>query len=413
MKTLLSLARNVVASNFGRLEFPYKLTFVTTYWCNYKCKTCNIWERRPKDELTLEEIDRFFHRSNGFHWIDFTGGEVWLRRDFPDIVESALKHCPDLYLAHFPTNGYLTDRIVDGVGRILRAKPKRLMISVSTDGDEQVNDEVRGKEGGWRRQMDTYKALHAMPGVHVVLGMTLSSWNADVYDRAFAAAKAECPWLTARDFHVNIVHTSGHYYGNDGTENLRADEDKIVGQIQAYRKQRGMVRGPVDFLEAQYLAQVKRYVRSGTTPMKCHALRSSVFIDSWGQVYPCGMYDAKIASLRDHDFDLRKIWNLPRAKELQQEIWSYKCPQCWTPCEAYQTILGNGFGFLRRARGDEGRRPPEESGLIHFPPGDAAAGGAGAAGGSAAAGGNAAARNAAPTSAAPQAQENRARGTGA
>ena len=25
----------------------------------------------------------------------------------------------------------------------------------------------------------------------------------------------------------------------------------------------------------------------------------------------------------------------------QQEIWRADCPQCWTPCEAYQSIMGN------------------------------------------------------------------------
>jgi hypothetical protein len=26
---------------------------------------------------------------------------------------------------------------------------------------------------------------------------------------------------------------------------------------------------------------------------------------------------------------------------VQQEIWQGQCPQCWTACEAYQSILGN------------------------------------------------------------------------
>ena len=120
-----SLAHNILTSNHRRLPFPYKLTFVTTYWCNYKCKTCNIWQRRPKDELSLDEIRRFFQQSNRFNWIDFTGGEVWLRKDFPEIIEAALDHCKDLILVHFPTNGYFTDRIVTGVERILQKKPRK------------------------------------------------------------------------------------------------------------------------------------------------------------------------------------------------------------------------------------------------------------------------------------------------
>jgi len=363
MRAYASLAKNILSSNLHRLPFPYKLTLVTTYWCNYKCKTCNIWQRKPENELTLDEFERFFRKSNKFNWIDFTGGEVWIRKDFPDIVELALEHCRNLVLVHFPTNGYMTDQIVRGVERIMRKRPRKLIVTVSTDGDEAVNDEVRGKEGGWKRQIATYQRLHAMDGVQVVLGMTLSSFNADQYDKAFAAAKAVCPWLTPKDYHINVVHESGHYYGNAGSDAIGTRKATIAEQIRRYRIERGIPKGVVSFLERQYLHNAERYLESGVTPMRCHAAKSSIFVDSWGDVYPCGMYDRKIASLRDHDYDLKAVWDLPETLELQREIWDYKCPQCWTPCEAYQSIFGNllrpGTATPRGFRPPEPERPPE------------------------------------------------------
>jgi MoaA/NifB/PqqE/SkfB family radical SAM enzyme len=305
---------------------------------------CNIWERKPKNELTFDEIDRFFQRSNRFNWIDFTGGEPWLRKDFPDIIESALTNCRNLVLVHFPTNGYMTKQILDGVKRVVKMHPRKLIITVSTDGDEAVNDLVRGKDGGWRRQIETYKQLHAIKGLDVVLGMTLSSLNADQYDKAFAAAKTECPWLMPSDYHINVVHESSHYYGNSNMHGLNERKSEIIQQVRKYREDRGVPRGIVDYIESRYLKHAENYLKTGVTPMRCHALKSSCFIDSWGNVYPCGMYDAKIANLRDHDYDIEEIWNLPRTLKLQQEIWDYKCPQCWTPCEAYQSIFGNLLG---------------------------------------------------------------------
>lgn len=344
MKGYLSLAKNILTSNFRRLDSPYKLTFCVTYWCNYKCKTCNIWQRKPKDELTLDEIETFFRRSNKFNWIDFTGGEVWLRKDFVDIVKASIRECKNLVMIHFPTNGYLTDRIVSGVEEILKARPPKFVITVSTDGDEAVNDYVRGKEGGWRKQIETYKQLHAMKGVEVVLGMTLSSLNANEYDKAFAAAKAECPWLKPTDFHLNIAHESAHYYGNEGEDMLIKDKEQIVEEIRRYKKSRGFPFTPINFIERRYLDHAENYLQTGETPMRCHALHSSCFVDSWGGVYPCGMFDAKVANLREHDFDLDHIWNLQKTEQLQKEIWDYQCPQCWTPCEANQSLLGNLFG---------------------------------------------------------------------
>ena len=77
--------------------------------------------------------------------------------------------------------------------------------------------------------------------------------------------------------------------------------------------------------------------------MRCHALRASCFIDSWGNVFPCTIYDRKVGSLRDVDYDLRRIWTPTRGRDAAARSGSYDCPQCWTPCEAYQSILGNAL----------------------------------------------------------------------
>ena len=160
----VALARRALEANFRRLDFPYKLTFCITFWCNYRCQTCNIWEMRPRDELGLDEIRHFFQRSSRFLWVDLTGGEVFLRKDFVEICEAVLTSCRNLILLHFPTNGYLTDKIVTQVREIRKMRPERLIITVSTDGDEAMNDEIRGVQGGWRRQIETFRRLREIPG---------------------------------------------------------------------------------------------------------------------------------------------------------------------------------------------------------------------------------------------------------
>jgi radical SAM protein with 4Fe4S-binding SPASM domain len=92
--------------------------------------------------------------------------------------------------------------------------------------------------------------------------------------------------------------------------------------------------------------------------MRCHALRASCFIDSWGNVFPCTIYDRKLGSLREVDYDLARIWQSEEARALQKEIWEYKCPQCWTPCEAYQSILGNVLRPWDTARHEPERALP-------------------------------------------------------
>ena len=342
LRTLAALAAKATEANFRRLDHPFKLTFCITYWCNYKCQTCNIWQLKPRDELKLDEIQAFFRNSPDFLWVDLTGGEVTLRKDFVDVAYAVLDNCPDLLLLHFPTNGYLSDKIVENTRAIMARKPEKLIITVSTDGDEQMNDEIRGIEGGWQRQIETFRRLREIPGVEVVLGMTLSQKNVDHFPVAFSAAQNAIPGLTYRDFHVNIVHESAHYLGNTNLS-LRRDvtPDAMLHAVKEVAKLRGAPMGPVGYLERAYLKQVERYLKTGVTPMRCHALSASCFVDSWGNVFPCTIYDRKLGSLRDVDFDLRRIWSSELAVRTQKEIWEYDCPQCWTPCEAYQSIMGN------------------------------------------------------------------------
>lgn len=340
LRQYAALAKNIAISNVTRVPFPYKLTFAITYRCNYRCKTCNIWQRKPQNELTFDELQQFFRRSNKLSWIHLTGGEIFLRSDLYELTKVMMAELPDLFMLNFPTNGFLTDRIVSTVEKIAALKPPKLFITVSMDGDEELNDEIRGVKGGWKRQIETFKQLNAIPGVNVALGMTLSTFNADKFEHTFQAAKRECPWLTYEQFHINIYHTS-YYYGNEHMAMSSEENERLIQEVNTYKTLRGITLHPISYLEHTYLKKVEKYIRTGKTPIRCHALRSSCFLDPTGNVYPCGMYDRALGNLRDNDYDLARIWRNDDSKKVQQEIWNYQCPQCWTPCEAYQSIMGD------------------------------------------------------------------------
>jgi hypothetical protein len=44
---------------------------------------------------------------------------------------------------------------------------------------------------------------------------------------------------------------------------------------------------------------------------------------------------------RDCAFDLRALWESDRRRQLRTDVVEERCSHCWTPCEAYPTILGN------------------------------------------------------------------------
>jgi radical SAM protein with 4Fe4S-binding SPASM domain len=351
----------LLRSTATRPAAPLKLNFALTYWCQYRCKTCNIWKRQPTDELTTDEIIAFVRENPRVTWVDLTGGEIFLRPDVDEIFGAVVTGWKRLALLHFPTNGFLTDRIVRSVERMAGRGPANTVVTVSLDGDEQTNDEIRGIKGGFRRQIETFKALRRVPGIQVVFGVTLSSYNVGRFAQTFQACAREVPGLTVRDVHLNVAQVSSHYYGNDGASDVRPDPTLVREELRVYQKLRGPARSAAQVLESVYLRYMDDFLRTGMTPMPCHALRASCFIDPWGTVYPCISYSRPIGRLRDTGMRLDAIWNASATQLLQREIWDGNCPQCWTACEAYQSILGNALaGRWRGRRHTNGMLPVPE-----------------------------------------------------
>jgi radical SAM protein with 4Fe4S-binding SPASM domain len=334
------LAGRLARANVSRLSYPLKLNLALTYWCQYRCKTCNIWQRKPTDELTTEELLTFVGSNPSVSWLDVTGGEIFLRDDLADIFDAIVGTWKDLFILHFPTNGFLTNQIVALAERVAASRVPHVIVTVSIDGDEALNDEVRGIKGGFRRQVDTLNALRRIRGIRAVAGMTLSRHNVGRVQDTFAAIRAECPGLELSDFHVNFAQVSEHYYAN-AEDAVVAPRDGAIRDLRWYRGQRGMAHTPADWVESRFLADLERFLDTGRTPMPCHSLRSSCFIDPWGTVFPCISYSKPLGRLRDTGMQLTPIWNSDSVRTTQREIWSGDCPQCWTACEAYHSILGN------------------------------------------------------------------------
>lgn len=335
----------------GRRAAPLKLNLCLTYWCQYRCKTCNIWRRKPADELTTDELRALVRENPHVNWVDLTGGEIFLRPDIDEILDAVVTGWRRLAILHFPTNGFQTDRIVRSVERIAGKGAARTVVTVSLDGDEALNDDIRGIKGGFRRQMETFRGLRRIPGIVTALGMTLSTYNLGRLADTYAACARECPGLGPDDIHLNVAQKSGHYYGNAELDAFVPDPPSARAEMAAYRRLRGAARSPQHVLENVYLKHLDEFLETGRTPMPCHALRASCFVDPWGVVYPCITYSRPLGSLRDTGMRLDPIWNARETAACQSEIWKGECPQCWTACEAYQSILGNALALRRRPAG--------------------------------------------------------------
>jgi Fe-coproporphyrin III synthase len=351
MHRIARLTARILASNLRELSLPYRMTYAVTSRCQARCTMCNIWQKPVQDELTLAEIDQLFAQADHFSWINLSGGELFLRPDISEIFLTIIRRSRGLYLLNFPTNGVRTGDIVAAVDTILqRTALPRLIVSVSLDGPPVLHDAVRSIPGCWEHAVQTFKRLRDRRSrrFSVYFGHTLQSANLGAFDETLDSCRSAIGPVTADDFHFNLAHTSAHYYDNEHTDAL-PDPERAAAEIERLRrKQSPGFLDPVAFIERRYQRRIGDYLSCGRGPYVCQAAAASCFIDPTGIVYPCSVFDAPLGALRDHGMDLRRLWRAAGRKRTRELIINNDCPGCWTPCEAYQTLLANLFRRTRR-----------------------------------------------------------------
>jgi MoaA/NifB/PqqE/SkfB family radical SAM enzyme len=344
---------------------PTKLIFIVTKRCYSRCVYCDIWKIKDTPggldgELSLGEVQAIAVANPFLQWIDFTGGEPTDRPDFPQIVQAFAQACPDLLLVHFPTNGIATTRVAEMVTEIRRTVRARLVVSVSIDGPPELNDRLRGIRNDFAHAVDTFASVRRLLGPdNGFIGMTLHGHRAscghttsELVEQTFAAinealqAQAETA-IGWSEFHLNIPHLSPHYYGNTGSEAKdgfggAAHRAEIRDALKlAAAKPRSHPWSPMSTIERIYRAEAAQYLVGGRTSIRCSALLSTVYLSEKGEVYPCTIWDQPLGNVRTTAFALMPIIEAARRNGVRQAVADQKCPNCWSPCEAYPAIAAS------------------------------------------------------------------------
>lgn len=351
MSKFTGLALTALKSNFKKLDKPYKLNFAITYQCQSRCLTCNIWEIKPKNELTTEEIAEFARKNNYFKWIGITGGEPFLRSDIVEIVSSFNENCKDLYLLTMPTNSLCNpDQVEKKLRQILEMKIPKVVITVSLDGYSELHDKIRGVTGNYDKAIEIYSRLEKLKkeykNLSSVFGYTLSKFNKGQFEATYESVKKSFPDITYNDFHINLAQTSENYYANAGTD-IKAFDSETVEELNRIFEKREKGLEPMSMVENAFLKKLSEFAGTGSSPMRCRSLEASVFMDGWGNVYPSVMWNKKIGNIKETSYELSPILKGTEANEVMRAIAAGHEPAQWTSCESYQIILGHAVEMLR------------------------------------------------------------------
>lgn len=131
-----------------------------TSLCNLRCVMCKYWRTEREDALDSDRWRAVFAElvALGCRKLHFSGGEVFLRRDFLDLVDAAVA----LGLkVNVTTNGTLVDR--ERARRLAASGVNS--VSISLDGPTaRTHDAIRGQARAFRRSLRTIRRLRAHGG---------------------------------------------------------------------------------------------------------------------------------------------------------------------------------------------------------------------------------------------------------
>ena len=277
------------------LGIPLSVHIDVTYRCNERCVHCYL-DHDDKGEMTTQEIKNVLDQlaEAGVFFLVFSGGEVFMRRDFLELVEYARKL---LFNVKVKTNGVMIHEAE--AKRLRELGVEQLQLSVYSHRPE-VHDAITKLPGSLKRTVNSIKFLKSQ-GLKVTLSNVLMTVNRQDERGTRALAKQ-----LGVDYTLDPTVTP-KMDGDISILRLRVDEenldelfqdDELVGNVEEYCKP----PAPVD-----------EDVMEGYS---CSAGHTACYISPYGDVFPCVQFPLPTGNIRRQKFT--DIWyDSPQMNEVR------------------------------------------------------------------------------------------------
>ena len=277
------------------LGIPLTVHLDVTYRCNERCVHCYL-DHDDHGEMTTAEIKDVLDQlaEAGVFFLTLSGGEVFVRRDFFELLEHA--------------RGLLFDvKIKTNAVMIREAEARRIrdlgvdtvQISVYSHRPD-VHDAITKLPGSFARTMKGIRFLRDQ-GLKVAINNVLMTANlGDQYELQKLAAEM------------------GVHYTLDPTVTPKIDGDTSILSLRVPGEAlREVFRNPalVPSME-EFCAPPKAVTDDDLEGYSCSAGHSFCYISPYGDVYPCVQFPLPSGNLRQQKF--LDIWNhSPQLKEVR------------------------------------------------------------------------------------------------
>jgi MoaA/NifB/PqqE/SkfB family radical SAM enzyme len=271
----------------SKAHIPLSVLFEVTHRCNLGCEHCYLTEgpvgrpRPTRQELSLEEIRRILDElaEAGTFFLTLSGGEVFMRRDFLDVVAHA-RSC-GLSVTVFTTGTLLTPETATALADL---HPLSVEVSIYS-GRPEIHDRVTRIPGSHARSLRALRLLKER-GVVILIKSPLMNLNSEEYHGI-----------------VGLAEELGAGCGFDPLLIPRRDGDMAPVKLSLDREQmRAFFSDPV--LAREFFQPVKCLPQPGEEI--CGTGRRTCLISPYGDLFPCGVHPIPAGNLREKSF--HEIW---------------------------------------------------------------------------------------------------------
>lgn len=312
-----------------RLNVPLCVQLDITYRCNERCVHCYL-DHHDHGEMTTAEIKHLLDEmaEAGVFILTLSGGEIFVRKDFFEILEYARSL---MFCVKLKTNAVLIGE--HEARRIHELGVESVQISIYSHRPE-IHDAITLIPGSLKRSLDGIRLLKSQ-GLRVIIANVLMTENAEDYSSVRALA-AELGVETTLDPTVTPMMD-----GDRSTLRLGVDPNALK---QVFRDP--ALVGDVD----EFCAIPAAAGQSELDSTPCSAGHTACYVSPYGEVFPCVQFPLPTGNVRKQRFI--DIW---RHSDSMNEVRSIRlrdlptCTQCThlsncTRCPGLAFMEGNMRG---------------------------------------------------------------------
>jgi AdoMet-dependent heme synthase len=276
-----------------KLGTPLSVHLDVTYRCNERCVHCYL-DHDDKGEMTAAEIKNVLDQlaEAGVFFLVLSGGEVFMRQDFLEIVEYARRL---LFNVKVKTNGVMIHEYE--ARRLRELGVEQVQLSVYSHRHE-VHDAITKLPGSLKRTIDSIRFLKSQ-GLKVTMSNVLMTVNRGDQAGTHALAKQ-----------LGVAYTL------DPTVTPKLDGDTSILSLRVEEDNLDEL-----FANPELVGDVEEFCAPPVPPdedvmegYSCSAGHTACYINPYGEVFPCVQFPLPTGNLRRQRF--ADIWY--RSPQMQE-----------------------------------------------------------------------------------------------